>query len=349
LRQIYTRAEYFADLVERIGRLGAGDRVMLATMDFGPGQPEVKAVLEALGAAAGRGARVRLYVDAYAFLVHRAVVLGPEFFGRPLDGAGGSFRAAYVALEALKAAGGEYVITNRPGRPFTLPIAGRSHIKFAILNDRLYVGGCNLNNSHQTDLMVGWDDAASAEFVAGVAQRAATGSVRQGLGGQDQSFEVDAAAQLLVDAGRRGQSRIMETALELIDKAQERILITCQFFPDGAICERLLAAHKRGVQVEIIYNHPSKHHFPNNLLHYAVEGVSRLRFPERFFVHVLGGQQNFLHAKLLSTEHATIIGSHNYVGAGVRLGTAELALVCREPEFGRAAEATLRRQLEVVA
>ena len=41
------------------------------------------------------------------------------------------------------------------------------------------------------------------------------------------------AAKVLIDAGVPGQSTIFENALELIDGAQEWLLLTCQFFPNS--------------------------------------------------------------------------------------------------------------------
>ena len=39
--------------------------------------------------------------------------------------------------------------------------------------------------------------------------------------------------------------------MQLIDEARERVLITCQYFPNDVTAAHLQAAYERGVKVEI--------------------------------------------------------------------------------------------------
>jgi hypothetical protein len=86
--------------------------------------------------------------------------------------------------------------------------------------------------------------------------------------------------------------------------------------------------------VTIIYNHPSKHPFPFNFLHQGVVWSEKLSYSSHFFANQLPKDSDFIHAKLLATDKGTIIGSHNYVRAGVRFGTAEIALLSTNRHFG---------------
>jgi PLD-like domain len=346
----YTAAEYFAELTQRISEASDGDRLVLATMTLRPERPEVKRVMDELREAARRGADVKMLVDAKQFLLPGSetsvgVVPGPLFFNGELPlKLKGPFRAILEMLDELQDAGGQYAIINQPGRRFTNPIAGRSHLKFAIINSRVYTGGCNLDTNQHIDMMAGWDDRRTADWLCSLAEKMiARGSVRLALDAQDVTWAIDHETSLLVDAGVRGQSLIFEKALELIDGASERITTSSQFFPNDVTALHLLAAHKRGVQIEIYYNHPRQFGWPHNLLHYSVVGRARSSLPQRFFEHAQ--RRNFLHAKVLVTEQAAMIGSHNFVRVGTKLGTAEITLLSYDLEFARQVLATLERQV----
>lgn len=133
--------------------------------------------------------------------------------------------------------------------------------------------------------------------------------------------------------------------MDIIDGAQERLLITCQFFPNDVTARHLLAAQRRGVKVDILYNDPSKHPFPYNLLHRMVIAREGLKLPANFFAQALKRDKPYLHAKLLVSEQAAMMGSHNLVTAGVRLGTAEIAMVFTDPTVGDSAAENLRSQI----
>ncbi len=342
----YTKPEYYDDLCTRLANTGTGDRIALATMGFEPDEPGVRQVLGALGAATERGAVASLAVDAYNFISHRKRRPGPLFFHADMpERLHGVFRRKLAAIETLRAHGVRCAITNQPGQRFTSPVSGRSHIKFAIINERLYVGGCNLNTATDIDLMVGWNDPKTANWLFGFAEAIDNHEGTSFMHGKDRSLDIDAQTELLIDAGQRGQSIIFDQALQFIDQAQKELLLTCQFLPNDATMHHLMQAHERGTAVQVVYNHASKHEKPYNLAHHLVELRERNRTPAALFAHRLAKHHQYLHAKLLATEQGVIIGSHNYVPAGVSFGTAEIALVCHDAEFARSALAALERAL----
>lgn len=296
-------------------------------MSYKPEQPGIKPVLGALAQAAERGAIVDFMVDAYAFLINNAAP-GSLFFHTTLpQRLRGLYAVRKQTLQTLEAAGVRCTIIHVPRRRFTNPFSGRSHIKLAIVGDYTYTGGCNLNPRDHIDVMVGWQDQKSSDWLYDLMQQTIRqGSVTEALAGKDKSFQIDSSTKLLIDSGIRNQSLIYEEALGLMDGAQRRLFMTCQYFPDGRTTEHLQDAYKRGVGVEIMYGNPAQHLFPHNLLHHGVKWREKRRRPASFFAHELpkGGQS--LHAKILVSEHAAMVGSHNYVPAGVRWGTAEIAL-----------------------
>lgn len=341
----YDKDNYYRDLVIRINQTKRGDSVALATMNFDPDFPGVQAIVDASCAAANRGVNVQLLIDAYNFLATKNKLPGPMWYAKDLPR---RMPAYYVkkldALERLKACGGHYTVTNMPARPLLLPFAGRSHIKFAAVHDYVYVGGCNLNKLN-IDSMVGWRDKDTAKWLQTFADDVhKTKNVHAALKGADVDRQLDEKTELLIDAGARKRSIIYDEALELIDQAEDSVFITCQFFPNSATNRHLVEAHRRGARVTVIFNHPWQHgaHYP---LQQAVVWRERARTPAVFFANQLPRSQKFLHAKVIATEKGAIIGSHNYVPAGVNWGTAEIALLRRDPAFALQAVRSIKDQL----
>jgi phosphatidylserine/phosphatidylglycerophosphate/cardiolipin synthase-like enzyme len=321
---------------------------VLVTMSFDPEDPKVAELLAELSAAARRGADVRFIMDAYVYLIHGGIQPGPLFWGAKLPRRmNGPFGRVAAAVAALREGGVKVTVTNLPRRAFTIPVAGRSHIKFALINERVYIGGCNLDWHTKVDEMVAWNDAKTAEWLSELAVgMVKTGSSLDAAGGRDLTHEVNATDTLLVDAGVSGRSLIFEQALQLIDQAEKYVFIACQYFPNDVTAEHLRAAQRRGVKVEIVYNHASRQDFPHNFLHHSVELMERRRMPASFFVQALHRGRPLLHAKLIATEQGVILGSHNFVPVGVRLGTAEIALLSRDADLGVRAVQSLRDQLK---
>ncbi len=345
--EFYGRREYIAELVRRINTARPGDRVLLATMAYDTDPPEIKELIDSLQVAAARGVRVHVFVDAFSFIVKSGLKPGPLFFATKLPRRlSRSFTDRLVGLEKIQANGGRYTITNLPRRPFSTPFAGRSHIKFAAINDYVLLGGCNLNAMDQVDLMIGQHNPMLANWLDGFCEKLASKrSVRLALAEQDQVIPIDEATTLLIDAGRPNQSVILDRALALIDEATEHIWLTCQYFPNDRTARHLSLALARGVNVTILYNHPSKHPFP--LLHHLSIRAEKLRTPGVLFLSQLPKSHDFLHAKVLTTDKGTMIGSHNYVRAGVMFGTAEMTMLSRDPQVGDMARRAIDRQLRL--
>lgn len=335
---VFTDQEYLQEVTKKINALGKGDRVVLTTMDFNPVEQPVNKVVRALIEASSRGANVHLLVDAFAFMVGEHGEPNGSFLQHGGIEASRSklFSDKYALLEELRHAGGKYVIVNKPSTRLAIPFIGRSHIKLAIINNHVYLGGRNLGNVWQIDCMVGFYDKPAADYLWGfILNIENKGNVREVLHSTDQIEKIDDKTSLLIDAGKPGQSLIFETALKFIDEAEDWLTITCQYFPSDITAAHLARAVKRGVQVRAYYNHPNKHRGIGRVAQNLILASGRLRLPSQLFAHQLPANHRRIHAKLLASEKGAIIGSHNYISAGVRFGTAEIALVRQNPGFGK--------------
>ncbi len=338
LYQTYFKAAYFRDIAARIEQAGPSDQILLSGMRLDPSDPLVERLLAALRVASQRGAKVTALIDAWTFLID-GLSLGPLWWHRAIPPANqlrGIWRERAAAMEKLAEAGCAVHVLNRPGRRFSNPFAGRSHIKTCIINERVYVGGCNLDRSDDVDLMLAFDNAAAAKWLreqllSGAHKR----SVRQALAGDDQQFAQDASHHLLLDAGVPRQSIIYDQALRTIDTAREWLLITCQYFPVGRTAEHLRRAQARGVHVRVLFNNGRKLMPIERFSSWPALLRERSRLPADFFAGELPRNQPFLHAKVLASETELLVGSHNYIEAGVRLGTAEFTLYAHDAELSR--------------
>ncbi len=344
-----SRLDYFRTLTEDIQKTKKGDRVVIASTCFSPEKPGVDAVAEALIAAAKRGVHTTLIMDAFDFLINGDTKIpGPLWFRASFEGRMREpFHTRYATLQQLKQAGGHFTITNQPGKLFSVPFAGRSHIKGVVINDIVYVGGCNLNSPHEIDVMLRFQDARAAHWLRRLLMKIGTdGNVRASMSGRDQTFTIDEKTQIIVDAGVPNQSAIFDEALAMIDNAREWLVLTSQYFAPGAGTQALSRALKRGVKITYYYSHYSMHGPLEGPFHSAAQWREKQRLPAPLFEHRLPRGVH-LHAKLLATEQGLMIGSHNYAYLGVQLGTAEIALKRNDAAFARRAATFIKKQLNV--
>lgn len=343
---LLSNADYFRQLTRDIAATSKGDRVAVATMTLNALDPLVHELLHAMCAAASRGVRVYLAVDARTFLVSADNAPGPLTYSTDLERTlPEPYRSHMEALHALQKAGGHSAITNLPRHAFSQAAAGRSHLKTAVVNDKIYVGGCNLQSSSMLDVMVACvHTQLAAQLYEMVSALVATGSTREVFHGKDRALTLDDRSTVYIDAGTRGQSLILDTAFQLIDAAREHIYITCQFYPGGKTMQHLRAAAARGVAVQLVFNHPAAMGFAAPL-HYAHMLFEHLHTPSAFFAGQLPKKAPKLHAKVLATEQSALVGSHNYVTQGVSFGTAEIALLRHDADFSRKLQAHITSEI----
>lgn len=345
----YSSPEYVKELLKQINHTPTNGRILLVSMGFRPDEPPVDEIMSALIQAARRGVKTSLLVDAHTFLINSRPLEtkpGPLWLSKELPNRlSQPYEYRLKTLRQLsQEPAGEYAIINPPNRRFRLPIAGRSHIKLAVIGNNIFIGGYNLQSTALIDMMVELNSSDLSNWIYELFQKVQTDKqVWRVLHGQDVVQPVDNNTTLLIDAGLKNQSVILDTAVKLIDEAKTWILLTSQFFPNNVTAEALIRAHKRGVKVEIIFSHPSMHGRIGSVAHRANMLRESMRVPSHFFDGMLAKTGKMLHAKLLATDSGTMIGSHNYVKAGVQLGTAEIAIFSRSASFTSQALAALER------
>jgi len=345
---ILSAERYFNGLLEQIPHVKPGGRIAIISMTLHHHEPLIARLLDELGAAAERGVDVHLVVDAYTFMISlRGLPTGPMYRLRTPAIDNGYFGQKFAVLESLKRRGVHYAITNAPRARLSNPVAGRSHIKATVIDDVAYIGGCNLEDPKQVDLMTKLSSKDFADTVYSlILEVAEQRDTKRLFAGHDQVIKIDQHTSLLLDVGIPSQSLIMRRALDLLDSAQEWIVLTCQFFPNNVTAQRLAAAHKRGVRIYVYYNHPAKQTGFSQLAHHALIQLERSRHPRELFMRQLPPDHRRVHAKLIATDKGAIIGSHNYIQAGVRFGTAEVAIIRHDSDFARQALATIKPLLQ---
>lgn len=332
---LFNRQQYFHYLISRFNQAGPDDHIILATMEFQPEEGMIGDILRALAAAARQGADVTFLVDAYSFMLKVGAVPGPLFFRKKDPKLGyGDFKPVVEAVNNLRASGVKCTVINKPPRPLKNPFGGRAHIKFAVINDEVFIGGCNLSDPALLDVMVRAKSQRLAGYMSGFTRDVIHyKSVRRALVRRDVSFKIDDTTELLIDAGVKRQSLIYDRALQLISSASSRVYMTCQYFPNNRTPSELAKAHYRGVGVHLAYNHPDQHNSAIRSVQKRTVAYNRRRLPESVFENQLNLDRDYLHAKILISEKEAIIGSHNFVKMGVNLGTAEIALHSTSKDF----------------
>lgn len=343
----YTSREYYVELAEKIARTESGGRVVLMSLWLDARYTEIQNIIDAAGAAAKRGVKVTVILDAFTLLIKRGLIPGPAFFfGSDPAIVPEQFRERIAPLEGLRKAGVECVIIHQPKRPLANPFMGRSHIKFSVVDDEVFIGGCNLSEAHFLDIMVSWQDKKLAGWLENFAADVITSGKVSKAVAEDLKIPIDSKTSLLLDSGRASQSIIFDEALKLIDRAQKTIFISYQYFPHGIIAEHLEKAHKRGVALQVVYNHYSKHHPPLDMVYGLTAWKARQQKSAPLFEGRLPKDHDYVHGKLIASEHEAIVGSHNYMPSGVKWGTAEIAMISHDPAFAKKATATLKSQIK---
>lgn len=350
---VFATREYYEQLTHDIMATKAGDRVALATMAFLPHSSIAKPLIEALAEAARRGVTTSLQVDSYIFMIGSQRIPGPLFWSATPLSTGRSmaplFRKKWNVVQLLRDAGVTVTITNPPHQRYTSPFAGRSHIKYSVVNNTVYLGGCNIGQEH-LDVMVRFESRQTADWIITLNnQRQIQPQTRQAWGDADFVRRVDHASSIIIDAGVKNQSAIYDEALAIIDRAKEWVVITCQYFPHSITGQHLKRAHERGVKIYPIFNHYSSHKVPHTLLQWSVTRRERQRLPTTFFDNELPPHSRYLHAKILATDQEVLVGSHNYVPAGVRFGTAEIALHTTNPHLSKACARLITEETALAA
>ena len=343
----YSTQDYFKHLADSISKTVKGDRVILTAMTFEPDDPLMAELMRQLISAAKRGVMATVIIDCYTFTSNGISKLIPLVFSTRQNH---NNSPIVKSLEELKSSGGRYAVINKPNNPFSLIYSGRFHAKLTIINNQVYVGGCNLSDTERIDMMVGWENESISDKLVQICDKIIKQNYRQtAFDGKDLEIELSNDSSLIFDVGIKDQSAIIAKAFEIIDEAEQSIFFACQYYPNSLTTKHLIKAAMRGVEVTILFNHPSQHSFPNSLIHRLVMQKQSWLSPSNLKLIKLPRTEHYMHAKLIATEKSAIMGSHNYIVAGVNFGTSEIAIFNNSPDFAIRAIKTVTDQLSSVS
>jgi len=350
---LYAGPDYFTDLQKRITATETSGRIALMTMCLEPSELAVEETLTALNQAADRGADIHFAVDAYAMMINfKPFSVGPLM--SPLTYNNSLFERRQQSLDELnRKDSAQATVVNVPTRPFTNPYGKRSHLKGAVVDDMVYLGGPNLDLTGRVDATVGFQDAGTADWLfditSAIVKSGSASKTLQQLPASDLYRRLDNLTEVLVDDGKPGDSPILDKALECIDAAEEWVTFSSQIVPNGRVANHLIAAHERGTNVRLAYSDPSKWGAIAGTMQRYVLAKQRRRAPELFNAGKLPANAPDLHAKILATEKGAMVGTHNLSDAGVAFGTPEIALFRESNEFANAVHLLLASQLNPLA
>ena len=274
---------------------------------------------DAAVAAARRGVRVRILVDAW-----------------------GSFATPDAFWEPIRVAGGQVRLFNPLSRN---PVAYRNHRKLLICDDQVgFVGGFNLTAVEMGDgIRHGWRDLAVQVTGPLVAELAT--SFDHMLGSAEHRpplirtprlrrhrRELTLTASALLTSGPDATQRPIKRAL-VCDFAQAgRIrIIAAYFLPTWSIRRALLRAARRGARIDLIL--PGKSDVPIAQLAARSQYARFLRAGIRIYEY----QPQILHSKFVLTDGAVYVGSANLDPRSLSINY-ELFLRLVEPDALAAAE-----------
>lgn len=313
-------------------------------MSINPEEPAVANILHILPSAAQRGADVQFAADAYTYLYARrfGLLTLPEYIM-------GSEKVAIRdrAFANLRDNGVTVGILNQPDAAITPLHHGRSHIKAFAINDEIRIGGPNFHDINRLDIVAGLHDSASADVIHSfIGKCIEYGRVDNVLSGQDATEQLYNEVDLVVDAGKPGRSAILERVLAMIGNSDGTLTYASQYYPTGKTLRALIAAHGEGADVQILYNHPSKHDGFNSYHHALLRHQQRTSAaPQSFFAYQIPTHLPKSHMTAIATETEAVVTGHNFIRAGVQAGTAELALFGRTPHFANSVRNVIRAAL----
>lgn len=284
--------------------------------------------IDALGLAARRGIDVVVAADMFTYGELGGHFLPLKFFTK-------KSRNTTAMVRKLKANGVRF---DWLGRFSATPFTGRTHIKALVIDDTVYsFGGVNLYGKdllNNIDYMFRCTDARLADdIVHECSQITKADHNHYAYRSHKFSFGDDT---VLFDGGFQGDSIIYRRACELAREAKEVILVS-QYCPTGKL-GRIL----RNKKTKLYFNRAELAGPLNKMVI-----TTGLLFSGHRSLYT---KNKYLHAKFMiftmpDGKKVAITGSHNFVYAGVLLGTREIALETKNPKIINQLERFLKKHV----
>jgi len=328
---LLNQQSYYLDLIKKINQLKRHQSVYLMTMSLNFSEGHGLELFFTIQQALRKQVKVLILLDANNFIYRPPLKFGPLFYGSSQFSLSLNqcFNQLSDQLQQLISLGARVKLLNLPKHRFSSPFKGRNHIKISIVDHDIYLGGCNLEDHHYIDSMIRFvnDDVYQqlTKFIENVYDQ---GSVNKIIG-HDLRLVFDNFI-LFIDQGKNNRSLIYEQALQSINQARKRVMMTCQFLPDKEMLSTLSRAIDRGVNVKLYFNDAFVHPIPFNVVHFGRYYYFKYKdIPPNLLARRLSNKK-FLHAKILITDDQLLYGSHNFVKVGIKYGTSEIAFQTKD-------------------
>lgn len=265
-------------------------------------------LLDALCDAAERGVTVTVAADSFTYTDFQGSYIPTTYRSKRV-------REAMSLQKRLRAAGATF---QWLGRLSMIAFSGRTHIKWCVVDDTVYsFGGVNLDEKSikNTDYMFMVKNGALADRLIAEQERIVKAD-RSGHAYRSHRFGDD-DNMILLDGGFLGDSIIYRRACYWAARASHVTLVS-QYCPTGKL-SRIL----KNADTDLYFNHWTN----AGLLNRLVIRLGMFSSKHSTSYH----RRSYLHAKFIiftmpDGSKAAITGSHNFVHAGVFLGTREVAL-----------------------
>lgn len=296
---------YVRDATSQIRK--ATTRVYLMTMVL-VHDPATDDLLDALCEAAERGVDVNVAGDSFTYTDFQGSYIPTTYRSKRV-------REAMSMQKRFRASGADF---NWLGRLSMVAFSGRTHIKWCVVDDTVYsFGGVNLDRQSfkNTDYMFHVTNEALASRIVAEQERIVKAD-RSGHAYRSHAFGDDDNT-VLIDGGFLGDSIIYRRACYWAERAAHVTLVS-QYCPTGKLSTLL-----KRTDSDLYFNHWTN----AGLLNRLVIRIGMFSSRHKTSYH----RRSYLHAKfIIFTLHdgskVAISGSHNFVRAGVFLGTREVAL-----------------------
>lgn len=267
-----------------------------------------KELLDALCDAARRGVSVSVAGDSFTYTDFQGSYIPTTYRSKRV-------REAMALQKRLREAGATF---HWLGKLSMIAFTGRTHIKWCVIDDQVYsFGGVNIDEKsfENNDYMFTVKNEALADRLIAEHTRILKAD-RSGHAYRSHKFGDDDNV-VLIDGGFLGDSIIYRRACYLAERASHVTLVS-QYCPTGKL-SRIL----KQTRSDLYFNHWTNAGLLNRLV---------IRIGMASSKHITSyNRRPYLHAKFIiftmpDGTKAAITGSHNFVHAGVFLGTREVAL-----------------------
>lgn len=323
--KLITPQEYIDDATRKIQT--AQTRVCLLSLVFAD-QSKTHILVDALLSASRRGVAVEIAVDIFTY----GEISG--FLSLSRKRAQETRKLRQTAKKLVSSG----VKSHWLGKSHLSIFNGRTHSKWCVVDDTVYsFGGVNIQNQGiiNNDYMFKVSDGNLANILF----REFHELVKADMSDRPQANKAIKWRDdlILIDGGLVNSSIIYNHACKLAARAQKIVLVS-QYCPTGKLNKLL---HQTDSQ--LYFNDYTQ---ATTWLNYiTIRSGMMVTKNQTLYQH-----NRYLHAKFMiftmpGDEKVALSGSHNFVKAGVMLGTREIALETRDPRFIQPLEQFLRNSI----